>query len=179
MNKLIKLFLVILIISGCIQFYGCGNPTPENYFNTAVLNTNLLAGFAGNGFSRQLDSPLSKLSDDGQNTSQMTRSEFIKSKTKQIEENYKKIEDLKVTDETKDIIESSKELYKFVIPILNNEYVKLAEMYDSNAPADQIASFTNSIQEKYSAKFKELYDALISNGKAYADKNKIKVHWGN
>lgn len=179
MEKFKSAIFLISFLQGIVFFFGCGNESPQNYFNIAVLNTNMLSGFAGNGFIRQLDSPSSKLSEDGQTTSPVSRSEIIKMKIDNMEENLQKVEDLKVTDDTKDIITSSKNLYNFVIPVLKNEYLKLAEMYDNGAPADQINSYSQSIQDKYSSKYKELYDTLIANGKAYAEKNNIKVNWGN
>lgn len=173
-------FLKELMISFCtVVLFGCGNVTPEQNFNIAVLNTNMLAGFATNGLSRQLESPSEKLSGDGQSSAPMKSSEIIKTKIEFIEESYNKLEDLKETEDSKEIISASKDLYQFVLPVYKTEYVKLAEMYDSGTSPEQIKAFTDSIHDKYYEKYNELYNKLIEKGKVYAQKHNIKVNWGN
>lgn len=167
---------IILLILIWICFIGCGKTTPEEYFNRAVLNINMFSGFAGNGMLRQLESPSVKLSDDG-GTVPMPRSEIINTKINFIEENYEKVKNLKVTEETKDMITASLALYEFVLPVYKTDYIQLAELYDKNAPKEQTESFANSIHDKYSAKFGELFDKLVSYGKDYAKKNSINVKW--
>jgi hypothetical protein len=51
--------LVLLCVSGwsLIVLGACDTATPEQYFSRAVLNSNLLYGFAGAGMHRQLASP--------------------------------------------------------------------------------------------------------------------------
>lgn len=126
---------------------------------------------------RQLDAPSTKLDASGKEQD-MKRSEIINSKIQIIETDFEKVKALKPTDETKDMISASLSLYNYVLPVYKTEYVQLAQLFDSNAPSDQIESLTNTIQEKYSAGFKEHYDKLIEIGKVYAAKNNIKVNWG-
>lgn len=160
-----------------ITFIQCSN-SPEEYFGTAVLNVNMLFGFADNGFSRQLESPSSELPEGGGEPVPMTRKELWDQKTKFVEENFKKVESLKETGETKNMIDASIELYKFVIPVMKNEYTRLAEMYDNGVPAEQTDALTKEIHDKYYAKYVQLYNTLANAGKVYADKNNIKVNWG-
>ena len=168
---------VILFFCSCLLFIACSKVTPEKYFNTAVLNSNLLSGFANNGMLRQLESPSLKLGED-HGTVQMKRIEVINDKIKFIEENFEKVKDLKETEDTKEILRASIALYEFVLPVYKKDYVQLAESFDKGAPEDQIKSESAAIH-KYISKYDELYKKLISAGKSYAEKNNIKVNWGD
>ena len=171
-----KIYLYLLLSYSALLFISCSTP-PEKYFGTAVLNTNLLFGFAGDGFSRQLESPSAMLSGDNGETVTMKRSEVVSSKIKQTEEDLDKVESLRETDETKDMISASIALYKYVLPVYKTEYVQLAELYDKGASKEQIQQMTESIHNKYFPGYKDLTDKLVSTGKIYAEKNKINVKW--
>lgn len=172
MKKAISASLLLLFLASC------GKPDPQKFFSIAVLNVNLLAGFAGDGFSRQLESPSEKLGNDG-SVSPVTRAETVETKLKAVEESYDNVKGLGGSEDEKEIIEASKKIYEYVIPVYRNEYMQLARLYDSNAPADQITALTDSIESKYNAGFRQLYDNLISLGKAYAARHGIKVNWGH
>lgn len=170
------IYLALSIIS-ILNFTSCNTATPEKYFNTAVLNTNLLSGFADNGMMRQLESPSVKLEEKSGETTPMKNSEVIKDKIKSVEETLTEVKDLKVTEETKDMLQASISLYQFVLPVYKNEYLQIAESLDKKESAEKIDSEANAIHEKYFAKYNELYKKLISFGKVYAEKNNIKVNW--
>jgi hypothetical protein len=175
-----KQFCQSIFFLGIVFFlFSCSKMKPENYFNIAVLNTNLIAGFANTGFSRELQSPSVKMSENGDEPVSMKRSEVLDSKIAIVEENYEKVKSLKVTDETKDMIETSVNLYDYVIPVYKNEYAKLAGLYDNNAPQAQTEALTMDIFDKYYQGFTDRYSKLISTGKVYAEKNSIKVNWGD
>ncbi len=165
------MFICMLLI------FSCSSTSPEKNFSIAVLNSNLLSGFAGNGLSRELESPSVKLSQSGNETLPMKRTEVIENKLTAVEESYEKVKDLKVTDDTKDIISSSVNLYEYVLPVYKAEYMQLAELYDKGASPEMIQSQSNLIHDKYHARYKELYDKLIGFGKVYAAKHGIKVNW--
>lgn len=167
----------LLFYSCCLILISCGTVPPEKYFSIAVLNTNLLFGFANNGMYRQLESPSLKLGED-HGTVVMKRSEIINEKIKSIEESYEKVKDLKVTEETEEIIKASIALYEYVLPVYKNEYTQLAESLDKGIPEDKIQSESRAIHDKYYSGFTELNNNLISAGKLYAEKNNIKVNWG-
>lgn len=167
-------FCSLILINACNI-----STTPKEYFDIAVLNTNLIANFGGTGFSRELQSPSVKLSENGDDTTPMKRSEVVESKTAITEENFKKVKSLKVTDETKDMLEASINLYEYVIPVYKNEYSELAGLYDNNAPQEQIESLTMEIFDKYYEGFTDRYSKVISTGKVYAEKNSLKVNWGD
>jgi hypothetical protein len=176
MKKIIS--FVFLFICCCLQFTSCNSVPPEKYFAVAVLNTNMFFGFANNGQLREFESPSAKLSGNNGETMPMKRSEAINTKIQFVETNFERVEDLKETEDTKDMLTASRALYGYVLPVYKNEYVQLADLYDSGAPKDQIQSLSNSIHDKYSSGYETLYNNLIKTGKIYAEKNNIKVNWG-
>lgn len=165
---------VIIVLA--LSIFSCGKQSPEKIFSLAVLNTNLLSGFAGNGFVRQLETSSAGMSGNSSEPV-MKSSEVLAGKIKAIEESYEKVKSLPVNDDDKQMIESSLAVYKFVMPVLKNEYSKLAEMYDKGAPQSEISTLTGEIQNKYSGEYQKLYDKMIEYGKDYASKNNIKVNW--
>jgi len=171
-NQTVLFFLLSLVV-----ITSCTNPPPEKYFDIAVLNTNLLSGFAGNGFSRSLESPSGKLAEGSDTPVPMTRSEEINFRLNTIEENYNKVKNLKETSETKEMIQASKALYEYVLPVLKKEYVSLAKLYDNNSPKETIAVAARELEERYKANYTSLYEKLIVAGKQYAEKHHIKVNW--
>lgn len=167
-----------MLLFSCLFLFACSSPTPEKYFDVAVLNTNMLVGFAGEVLPRDLESPSVKLEENNSEPVQMTRSEMMSTKIKFLDENFEKLKDLKETEDTKEMLQASIALYKFVLPVYKTEYTQLAGLFDSNAPKDQIQSLAQSIHDKYYLQYKELEAKLISIGKIYAEKNNIKVNWG-
>lgn len=162
----------------CLLLPSCNTASPEDYFARAVLNSNMLVGFANNGLVRELDQPSVKMVDgDVNRTEPMKRKEIIDGKIQYMEEQLGKIKNLKVTDDTKEMLEASISLHEHVLPVCKNEYQQLAKLYDDGAPKEQIQSLTQSIHDKYYPHFDELYNKLIAVGKVYAAKHDIKVNW--
>ena len=172
-----KLFLLLLTVSA---MYSCNTASPEKTFDIAALNCNLIYGFADRMMEEQLASPSIKLVDEKTNaTAPMKRKEVIDQKIQAIEDNYNKVKDLSVNDENKAMIEASKALYEFVLPVYKNEYTELAKLYDENAPQEKIDAIQRTIIDKYQKRFNELYDNEIKLGTAYAEAHGIEVRTVN
>ncbi len=105
------------------------------------------------------------------------RRELIENKIRGIAVNLQKLTRLKQTRETKDIIQASLDLCNYVLPVLKNEYIRLARLYDEQASPEAIRSYTTSIDNRYASHFQELYIQLAEAGKIYADKNNLKGQW--
>jgi hypothetical protein len=173
-----KKIISCILAGACYLLAACNMATPKDYFDTAVLNVNSVAGFAGQGLQYELDNPSAKLVEGTKDqTELMKRTEIIDDKIKYIESSYHDIKELKQTDDTKNMLQASLNLYEYVLPVYKNEYVQLAKLYDANAPKEQIQAFEKSIYEKYFPKFSELHDNLTKEGKSYAQKNNINVNW--
>lgn len=165
---------VLLVFSG-LFITACNTATPEKYFDIAVLNSNMLVGFANEGQLRELESPSAKMVDG--KTVAMQRMEVLNAKIQYLDESYGKLKALKETDDAKDILQASMALYDYVLPVYKKEYVQLAEAYDKGAPKEQIQSQASAIHEHYFAKYEQLYNNLIGHGKQYAAKHNIQVNW--
>ncbi len=169
-----KIFLPVLFIS--FAFISCSSNNPQDYFNKAVLNTNLLYGFAGYELKRDLATPSEKLVDEKTlATAPMKRAEVVKEKLDIIEKNFEQLKELKPTDDSKEMLNASIALYEFVIPVYKNEYQLLANLYDNGATAENISSTEKSITDKYETRFQELYQLVGDAGKQYAARNGIRV----
>ncbi|MEO6723588.1 MAG: hypothetical protein ABIN67_24690 [Ferruginibacter sp.] len=172
------LFNIFLLCLACFTFKSCNTATPENYFDQAVLNTNMLVGFAGSGMARELESPSVKMEEGTGKAVPMKRKEVVNDRIKYLEESLGKIKDLKETPDTKEMLQSSLALYEYVLPVYKKEYVQLAALYDEGADKEKIQSQLQGINDKYYSKFNELMDKLINTGKSYAERHSIKVNWG-
>jgi hypothetical protein len=174
----IQRLLKFIFICTSFLFVSCNTATPEHYFGLAVLNSNMFAGFAEEGGFRELKYASAKMNEKGEAVP-MQRSETMKTKIEFLDEEFSKIKELKETADTKDMLQTSKALYEFVLPVYKTEYVQLAKLYDNNAPEEKIESETKAIHDKYYSGFKERYDKLIAIGKIYAAQHSIKVNWAD
>ena len=157
-------------------FAACNSTTSKEYFEQAVLNSNMLNGFADERGLPELEYGSAKLQKDG-STATMPRKEILEEKTKSLQEALDKIKGLDQTADTKEMILTSIELYEYVLPVYKTEYAQLAKAYDENASKETIKSETQVIHDKYYTHYNELYGKLISIGKVYAEKHSIKVNW--
>lgn len=170
------LFLMPALCGGLL--ISCGAASPEKYFNVAILSTNMMHGFAGDGMHRQLESPSVKMvGNDPNKTEPMKRKEIVESKIQYIEESYEKLKALKETEDSKEVLQASNALYNLVLPVYKNEYIQLARLYDENATSETIQSYSQSISDKYYPTFVQLHEKLTAAGKVFADKHNIKVNW--
>jgi len=172
-------FTWLLISLSIFLLPACNTATPENYFDRAVLNCNMMMGFASDGQQRELDQPSVKLVEGTKDqTAPMKRKEVIEQKIAYLDEAYAKIKNLQETDDTKEMLHASIALYDYVLPVYKSEYTQLAKLYDEGASSQQIASFSKSISDKYFAGFEDRFNKLTAAGKPYAAKHNIKVNWG-
>jgi hypothetical protein len=160
----------------CLVFSSCNTTTPEQYFDRTVLTSNMFTGFADNGMERELASPSVKMDVNGHQAT-MKRSEVISSKLDVLNEDLDKLKDLEQTADTKDILQSAKRLYEFVLPVYKKEYIQLAALYDQNAAKEDIEAQAKAIHDKYFPRYEKLYNTLIAYGKVYAEKHNIKINF--
>lgn len=178
MKKIAKTTLTVFC---CLQLLiSCEQPGPEKYFNIAVLNSNMVVGFANEGFQRELNQPsVTLIQGTRDQTRPMKRRDVVNDRIRFVEGNLEKLKELRETADTKEILQASIRLHEFILPVYKTEYLQLAEMYDDGKPNDKIRNSADAIHDKYSAGFEERYNALINSGKMYATKHKIPVNWAN
>lgn len=171
LSRLLFLCCSFLLITGC------NTASPEKYFDRAVLNSNMLVGFANDGMFRELESPSMKMNESTGQPIAMKRSEVMSTKIKFLEDDFSKLKDLKETSDTREMLQTSLSLYEYILPVYKTEYVQLATLFDAGASKEQIQSQAQAIHDKYYKHFNEIYDKLISIGKSYAQRHAIKVNW--
>ena len=173
----LSMFFSLIAFGFCTAIFSCNTPSAEKAFDVAVLNSNMIIGFANNGMERDLESPSIKMGITKDEMISMTRKEVLENKLKFVEENYYKLKGFTQTDDTKNIIQMSLALHELILPVYKNEYAHLAKLYDSNASKNEIEELKKSIHDQYFLKFETLYNQLISSGKLYAKEHNIEVRW--
>ena len=165
-------FLLFLPLS---LLFSCNMVTPEKAFDVAVLNTNTITSFGGREIYDWLQSP--PMAYDAK-SKQMVASSYVdcvKFKFSYAEKALKDIQELPVTEETKPMIEASKDLFAYAVDKEEKGYVAIAKMKDDHAPDDQIAAAAADFTDKYRAEFQQKYDKLVEIGKGFAAKHDIKA----
>ena len=173
MNQILRVFLSA---SCACLVTSCDRATPRDYFDRAMLNTNLISGFAGSGVKQQLKDPSVKLA-EGNHTVTMTRKEVVDGMIQSIDEAYGKLKKLKETDDSREMLRASAAVYEYVLPVYRNEYLRLAKLYDEHAGEKEIEALHQSISDQYLAGFKTRMDSLTAAAKPFADAHGIKVMW--
>jgi hypothetical protein len=168
--------LIAAICAGSLL--SCNKATPREAFGTAVLNSNLMHGFAGPAMQRELEQPSVKMAgDDPAQTVPMTRAEVIDGKIQAVEASLAKLRGLKVDEDAKPMVAASAALHEFVLSVYRDDYRKLAELHDRGAGAEEIRAMEQGIGQRHRARFEELSAAVTAVGKPYAEKHGIQVQW--
>ena len=176
MNHRFRSAFIALALGSLLS--SCNNATPENYFDEAVLNVNLITPFGGQTALYSLAHPSVKLVPGTKDqTTPMTRKEIVDDQIQRVEGNLTKIKALPDSEETRDMVQTSMKLHEFVLPIYRTEYRELAKLYDENGSQQERVAKAREIDTKYSAGYQALFNRLVELGKAYAAKHHIKVEW--
>jgi hypothetical protein len=176
MNRRFRTVLIVLAVGPLLS--SCNNATPENYFDEAVLNVNLITPFGGQAALYSMAHPSVKLVPGTKDqTAPMTRKEIVEDQIQRVEQNLTKIKALPESEETRDMVQTSIKLHEFVLPVYNTEYRELAKLYDEGGSQQDRISKAQEIDTKYLAANNALFSRLVELGKAYAEKHHIKVEW--
>jgi len=154
----------------------CNKATPENYFDEAVLNVNLITPFGGQAALDSLAHPSVKLAPGTKDqTTPMTRKEIVEDQIQRVEGNLTKIKALPDSEETRDMVQTSIKLHEFVLPVYKTDYRELAKLYDEGGSEQERVSKAQEIDAKFLAGYQVLFNRLVELGKPYAVKHNIKV----
>ena len=171
-----KLFVTFLTITCVFLVSSCEKATPEQAFARAVINTNLMSGFAGNGMRYQLESPSLKLTPSGQ-TATMTRREIVEGWINSTDSAFQQVKKLGQSADNREMLHASIALYEYVLPVYRNEYSHLAGLYDSGAAKTELEAANKAIADKYLQGYQERADSLLAAGKPFAKRHGIRVTW--
>jgi hypothetical protein len=176
MNRRFRSALIVLAVGSLVS--SCNNATPENYFDEAVLNVNLITPFGGQAALYAMAHPSVKLVPGTKDqTTSMTRKEIVEDQIQRVEGNLTKIKALPDSEESRDMVQTSIKLHQFVLPVYKTEYRELAKLYDEGGPQQERTSKAQEIDTKYLTGYRALFNRLVELGKAYAEKHHIKVEW--
>ncbi|TDS12908.1 hypothetical protein [Sphingobacterium paludis] len=171
------LFPVIIVFA---LLASCGRSTPDQLFQTTILNTNILHGFGSERFTKSLhdetvefpDVPASKK--NGNEAQQV-----VEAKIAYIEQTIKRIEESGAPDDEGEMIkQKSLELFNYALPVYKKEYLALATMCDKKQPEKEIHDASAHIIQTYGPAFEEKYVHLIDLGEQYALKHNINASFG-
>ncbi|SEM59562.1 hypothetical protein SAMN04488505_105139 [Chitinophaga rupis] len=172
-----KTIASLLVLCWLFLLAACNTATPENYFDRAVLNTNLFNDFASDHFTNMLVAYTVK--HEGVQQQNITATKVVENDVLSIEKALHDVKALPETDETKEMLQTSIALHEYVLPVYKNEYMALAKLCDNGASKEEIAAKGQEINSKYAKRFEEQSEKLMNLGKAYAKAHNINVNWGN
>jgi hypothetical protein len=173
-------FSPLIAVALSLFLASCNNASPENYFDEAVLNVNLITPFGGLAALNSLAHPSVKLVPGTKDqTTSMTRKEIVEDQIQRVEANLTKIKALPDGEETRDLVQTSIKLHEFVLPVYKTEYCQLAKLYDEDGSQQERMATAREIDAQYLAGYQALFNRLVELGKAYAEKHHIKVEWQN
>lgn len=175
----IKHVAYLFILGLFLTLTACTTATPENYFDRAVLNSNMFNDFASEAFTRQLVATTVHYEGDKSPRQPNPAQTMVDAKAQYIAKALKDVKALKQTDDTKEMLQTSIALHEYVLPVYQNEYKALAKLCDDGGTKEDIASLALEIDNKYAAHFEELLEKLTNLGKAYAKQHNIPVNWGH
>jgi hypothetical protein len=170
----------LIAVALSLVLASCNNASPENYFDEAVLNVNLITPFGGLAALNSLAHPSLKLVPGTKDqTTSMTRKEIVEDQIQRVEANLTKIKALPDGEESRDLVQTSIKLHEFVLPVYKTEYRQLAKLYDEGGSQQERMATAREIDAQYLAGYQALFNRLVELGKAYAEKHHIKVEWQN
>jgi len=170
--------LFLVVIAGSLISTSCNNVSPEQTFDLAVLNSNLLSRFGSKEISTKLQSEAQVYDESQKKMIPSSYQEAFKYDISNLEIQLKKISEITEDDDNKEMLQASKDLFSYVITKQKEGYLPIAKMKDEKASPEQIekaiADFDASTQTEADAKFNKLMAA----GKAYAEKHNIDAKFG-
>ena len=169
------LILLSLITNACNFSFN----TPEEYFDRTTLNTNKFSDFGYYYFKTIQEEKKGNQLFYYENNQQIVAqkyTDFVQKFTlPDINKDIEKIKNLKETDETKEMIQRSLDVFTFVKSVYETDYIKIAKMLDENQSEDNIQKAIEELGNKKDKILEEKMTKLKEVSLPYAQKNGIKV----
>lgn len=167
-----------LLVIFTLSLHSCAEPA-DKFFATAILNTNTISDFATPTLAKHINDETTEFPDipsskkNGDEAGKLVQNNIL-----YMEKSLNDIKALNASSEDRKAIkEKSIALYEFVIPVYKNEYTSYAKLCDTKADEAQKTALAQSIEQKYGAKFEQMYTDLMETGKLFANENKLNVDW--
>jgi hypothetical protein len=160
-----------------LSLAACNTTTPERYFDVSVLNANTIGRFGGKEIYEMLQEAPQSYDEKSKKMVSSSYVDYVKFKMAYTEKAYKDVQALPETEETKSMIDASKDLFGYTIDKEKDGYLAIAAMKDAHAADDSIKQAAVNFEQQYVDAFGKKYDKLMELGKAYAEKHHIKVEF--
>lgn len=168
--------LRFILSAGVVLFFAaCNMTTPKKYFDVSVLNANGVGRFGGKEIYDMLQEKPQSYDEKSKKMVPASYLDHVKFRISYDEQAYKDVQALPVTEETKPMIEASKDMFGYAIEKEKDGYLSIAAMKDAHIGDDSIKQAAVKFDELYYEAFSQKYNKLMELGKAYADKHNIKV----
>jgi len=167
----------ILLAGIVLSLAACNTTTPERYFDVSVLNANTIGRFGGKEIYEMLQEAPQSYDEKSKKMVQSSYVEHVKFRIAYTDKTYKDLQALPETEETKPMIDASKDLFNYTIDKEKNGYLSIAAMKDAHAADDSIKQAAVNFNQQYADTFGQKFDKLMKLGKAYADIHHIKVEF--
>ncbi|MFB9077959.1 hypothetical protein ACFFLS_04735 [Flavobacterium procerum] len=179
MKKILNTTILFLVVTiGSLVSTSCTNLSPEKTFEIAALNSNLLSRFGSKEISEKLKSEPQVYDETQKKMIPSSYYDYFKYDISNLEIRLKSIEEITEDDDNKELLQASKNLFKYAIAKQKEGYLPIAKLKDEKASAEQIekaiADFDASTQNDIDAKFAKLMNAA----KAYVEKHNINAKIG-
>jgi hypothetical protein len=167
----------ILSVGVVLSLAACNMTKPEQYFDVSVLNANAISRFGGKEIYELLQETPQSYDEKSKKMVQSSYVDHVKFRITYAEKAYKDVQALSETEETKPMIEASRDLFGYAIDKEQNGYLSIAAMKDAHAADDSIRLAAVRFEQLYQDAFSQKYNKLMELGKVYADKHHIKVEF--
>lgn len=171
-------FAFALLIIFSLSAQSCAEPA-ERFFGTAILNTNSISDFATPTLAKHINDETTEFPDIPSSKKKGDEAgKLVQNNIMYMEKSLSDIKSMNANSEERKVIkEKSIALYEFVIPVYKNEYTNYAKLCDTKADQAKKDELANAIEQKYGAKFEQMYTDLMETGKVFAAENKLDVSW--
>ncbi len=161
MNHFLKLSLFTAFVTTMV---GCNNTSPQKYVEIAVLNTNLVTAYYRPPYFEEM------MSHQG-NAVDYVRQQTIPS----LEQAIEKVKNLRVTDETKGLIDASLDFLVYGKELFETEYIDIAQMVDDNEPQAAIDTAITRVFDQHDPFLVEKLDRLEAVAIPFAEKHGVDL----
>lgn len=177
-----KIKLVLFFIVIALFFKSCNFDNPKSYIGKTVLNTNRYIKLGAqeiNDMKAKKKANLLQIYVDNEFKSTDSYETYVReSKINIIKEDIEKVKTLKVTSETKNLINASLTVYNTIKKTYEEDYIKISKLLDLKAPEADINIAIEHMENTLSVYDSQL-KTLMQIAKSYADKNGIKNNFGD
>ncbi|WP_109435087.1 MULTISPECIES: hypothetical protein [Aquimarina] len=173
-----KTFLLFFI---GITIVGCSGDTPDSYFGKTTLNVNRYFNFGKRDFTSmqqsQKQNMLIKLSDSEIGYTESYVEHIETYLIPLINEDIKKVKDLKPTTDTQELIDASLEVYTFIQQSYETDYMAIAKMMDAKESQNKIDAAIEQLQAEKASLLNDKKNKLYFIAKPFAEKNGINAEF--